>query len=55
MKVYIVFVFDRNNYPSTTEYVDVFSTEKKAKDYVDLHKKEYNSLQELYYEAKTVG
>lgn len=55
MEVYIVFVFDRNNYPSTTEYVDIFSTENKAKKYVEEHKKEYNYLQELYYEKKTVG
>lgn len=29
MYVYIIFVFDRNNHPSTTEYVAIFSTEKK--------------------------
>lgn len=54
MKVYIVFVFDRNNYPSTNEYVCVFSTEDKAKKYVASHKKDYDRLQELYYETKTV-
>lgn len=52
--VYMVFVFDRNNYPSTTEFVDVFSTKDKAKKYVTKHEKEYGSLQELYFTAKTV-
>ena len=55
MKVDIVFLFDRNNYPSTTEYIDIFLTEVKAKEYVESHKKNYYKFQELYYEEKVVG
>lgn len=55
MKVYIVFLFDKHICPSTNECIVVFSTEEKAKKYVELHKTEYDSLQELYYEAKVVN
>lgn len=55
MKVYIVFLFDRDNYPSTTEYIAVFSTADKAKKYVESHKKDYGKRQELYFEEKHVG
>lgn len=54
MKVYIVCVFDRSNYPSTTELITIFSTEEKAKKYVESHKKYYSTLQELYFEETIV-
>ena len=54
MTVYIVFLFNRENYPSTTEYITVFSSEEKAKKYISKNSKNYSKLQELYYEAKTV-
>lgn len=55
MKVYIVFCFDKSNYPSTTEYITIFSSEKKAQKYIELNTKHYNRYQELYYEVKIVN
>ena len=54
MKVYIVFLFDRDNYPSTTEYITIFSTKEKAEKYVKQNSKNYSKRQELYFEEKTV-
>ena len=55
MYVYIVFLFDRDNYPSTTEFIAIFSTEEKAKSYVDKNSKNYSKRQELYFEKKLVN
>ena len=55
MSVYIIFLFDRDNYPSTTEYIAVFTTKEKAEKYVKENSKNYGSRQELYFEKKIVG
>ena len=54
MKVYIVFLFNRTNHPSTTEYITVFGTKEKAEKYIENNKKNYSNLEELYFEEKTV-
>lgn len=54
MKVYIVFLFDKNNYPSTNEYVCIFSTKEKAEKYVKNNAKKYDRFQELYLKEECV-
>lgn len=51
MEVFVILVFNKETYPSTTEYVTVKATREEAEDYVNKHKKEYGWLQELYFES----
>lgn len=54
MEVFVVLLFNRENHPSTTEYLDVFGTRKLAEMYIDSHKHRYTKLQELYVEKKVL-
>jgi hypothetical protein len=52
VSVYLVFIFNRENYPSTTEYQSIFGTRQEAEKYIKKNK--VGGLQEIYIEEKIV-
>lgn len=48
MTIYVVLLFNKENYPSTTEYKAIFKTRKEASRYIYYMNEDLTSFQELY-------